>query len=129
AASAGVRRLRVVAGEGREVRTLVRLVLEGVEVIAVVRAVHDLDDMPAERRLDRRQDVAWLEAGLRDGRQERRIDGRHGLVEVRQLAACAGRAERRFLVTLLARDRVEQARIGLELGVGGGRQRAGPGPG
>ena len=58
AAGAGDGGDRVVAGEDREVGALVGLVLEGLEVVEVGRAIHDLDDVPAEGRLDRRQDVA-----------------------------------------------------------------------
>src|SRR5204862_7200131 len=85
--------LRVVASERGEIRALVRLVLEGLEVVDVSRSVHDLDHVPAERGLDGRQDVARLEAGFGDGGQERRVDRRHRLVEVRELAPGARRSE------------------------------------
>ena len=59
------RGLGVVTGEDREVLAAVGLRLELLHVLGVGRVVHDLDDVPAERRLDRLQDVAVLEARAR----------------------------------------------------------------
>ena len=66
-AGAGFLALRVVPREGGEVVAAVGERLERVEVIEVRRAVHDLDDVPAERRLDGRQDVAVLEVAVVPG--------------------------------------------------------------
>ena len=50
-----------------------------------VGLVHDLDHVPAEGGLDRRQDVAGLEAGRRDRREER---GVHAASCCRSTGAC-----------------------------------------
>ena len=78
-------------------------------MLGVGRVVHDLDDVPAEVRLDRRQDVAVLEAGLQDRGQERRVDVA-AAVEVGQLAAAPARSLGLRLLALLAGDGVEQVR-------------------
>ena len=128
AAGPGRRGDRGVAGEDREVRALVGLVLEGLHVVGLGRVIHDLDDVPAEGRLDRRQDVAVLEAGGEDRGLERRID-RARAVEERQLAAGPGRALGLPFLALLAGDRVEQVGVGLEPRVGRRRERLGSRPG
>ena len=88
-------------------------VLELRELFRLGRVVHDLDDVPAEGRLDRLEDLAVGQPGDQDGGLERFVD-RALAVEERQLAAAAGRALRLTLVALLAGDRVEQVRVVLQ---------------
>ena len=87
-------------------------------MVLVGRVVHHLDDVPAEGGLDRREDLAVLEARGEDRLLELRVDAARA-VEERELAAGAGGTLRLGLVALLAGDRVEQARVVLQAGVGG----------
>ena len=122
---ARARPVRVVAGEVGEVGAAVGLLLElgRPECASVGRAMLDLDHVPAERALDRLEEVA----GLRIGDQDRLLEGRVDALSRRSTAACrpAGEVLALRLVALLAGDRVELAGVRLELGVGAA---AAPGP-
>ena len=107
----------VARGVGERQRAVVDLRLERCRPLEVGRAVHDLDDVPAELGLDRVEELAGLRGPARRSRPRTPRRSRPRRREV--AAACRRSCAAALLVALRARDRVEQARVGLELGVGG----------
>src|SRR4029453_14387459 len=98
--------VRVVAGDLGEVGAADDLVAERVHLGPIRGPVHDLDHVPPERGLERLQDLAGLEFRLQD-RVLELVDEVLRAVDPAKLAAAAGRARGRRLVTLVARHLVE----------------------
>ena len=112
-----VGRLGVVAGEDREVRAAVGLRLERLHVVGSVGWY--MTWMTCQPNAD--LTGGRMSPSLRPGARIAVLNASSTVlsaVEVRQLAAGAGRALRLRLVALRAGDGVEQARVRLELDVG-----------
>src|SRR6185503_1235338 len=107
ATGSALRTLREVGDEVRERGTAGGLRLELGHLVAVQRAVHDLNDVPAVRALERREDLTRLEPVGEDLGREVGVKPASlaVLVEVRQLAAGAVVALCGGLVALLAGER------------------------